>query len=95
MWYDFCELCVIIVLVSSTRFCTEEFLEDILRLFFQEAIWALAPEAVLNRCRDSVKLGPDSMEDSMMGLMESLVLLAAESLWDLVESLWDLVESAE
>ena len=66
--------------------------DDILRLFFQEAIWALAPEAVLNRCRDSVKLGPDSMEDSMMGLMP-------ESLWlrlAVVESLLvDLVESAE
>ena len=48
------------VLVSSTRFWTE--VEEVLRLDFQEDIWALCPEAVLNRWRDSVKLGPDSME---------------------------------
>lgn len=28
---------------------------------FQEAIWALCPDAVLNLLRDSLKLGPDSI----------------------------------
>lgn len=53
------------VLVSSTRFwrllLEVVFIPD----FFHEAICAFWPEAVLKRWRDSLKEGPDSMEDSM------------------------------
>jgi len=49
------------VLVSSTLLCTCDELEDCWRWDFHEATWALCPEAVLKRLRDSLKLGPDSM----------------------------------
>ena len=46
--------------------------------FFQEATWAFWPEAVLNLCKDSLKLGPASME---LSLPEPLVGLRSVSLW--------------
>ena len=49
------------VLVSSTLLCTCEELDDCCRWVFQDATWALCPDAVLKRFSDSLKLGPDSM----------------------------------
>ena len=64
------------VRVSSTRFwrLDDEDVEDVFMAdFFQEAIWAFWPEAVLKRCSDSLKEGPDSMEDSMRLLSEEVL----------------------
>jgi hypothetical protein len=67
MWYDFCEFLVIIVLCSSTDFRTDlVWLREVnLRVGeLAPPLTASAEVAVRNRCRDSLKLGPDSMADS-------------------------------
>ena len=66
---------MIIVLVSSTLRCTWELLALLLLIpVFQLASCALCPLAVLNLCKDSLKLGPDSIE--LSGLTEPLGLLS-------------------